>query len=241
MTSPSEPGATPGGARRWLGAAAGLIAGMVAVGISQLVAGFTGPTGAPVAAVGGVAIDFTPPPVKNFAISAFGTHDKTVLLTGVVVVLAALAVAAGLAAVHRLGWGLAGVGVLALIGVAAALSRPGSGAADALPTLIGAAAAAYALTRMIRALPGPAAAPAVAARPAQSGPPSQPRTTRTVRPARTTRPARRAARSSRRAAHAPRRAAHAPGRPASRAPGPAALPGHRVSGRWRGGGRVAGR
>ncbi|HCU91490.1 MAG TPA: oxidoreductase, partial [Actinobacteria bacterium] len=55
------------------------------MGVAQLVAGITGPQGSPVVAVGGVAIDFTPPPVKNFAISAFGSNDKTVLVAGILV------------------------------------------------------------------------------------------------------------------------------------------------------------
>ena len=43
-------------------------------------------------AVGGAAIDLTPIPVKDFAIQHFGSHDKTVLLTGIYVVLALFAI-----------------------------------------------------------------------------------------------------------------------------------------------------
>ena len=64
------------------GVATGLITAFVAIGVAQLVAGFTGPQFAPVVAVGGAAIDNTPPPVKNFAISAFGSNDKRVLVAG---------------------------------------------------------------------------------------------------------------------------------------------------------------
>ena len=39
--------------------------------------------GEPVIAVGSAAIDLTPMPVKDFAIQHFGSHDKTVLLTGI--------------------------------------------------------------------------------------------------------------------------------------------------------------
>ena len=153
MSTSAQPPADRAARPRWLGAVTGLVAAAVAIGISQLVAAFTGEGGAPVTAVGGLVIDHTPPAVKNFAISAFGSHDKTVLIIGVVVLLAALAAAAGAAAVSRIGYGLAGVGVLAAIGVTAALTRPAAGAADALPTLIGAAAAAYILARLIRMLP----------------------------------------------------------------------------------------
>ena len=57
--------------------------------MAELIAGITGPQGSPVVAVGGAAIDMTPIPVKDFAIVHFGSHDKTVLMAGIVVLLAA--------------------------------------------------------------------------------------------------------------------------------------------------------
>jgi DMSO/TMAO reductase YedYZ molybdopterin-dependent catalytic subunit len=144
------PGATAGRTRAagW-GIAAGLLAGGIAVGVSYLVTGFTGPIGEPVVAVGQLSIDFTPPAVKNFAISAFGSHDKLVLVSGIVVVLAVFAAAVGVLAVRQLWRGLAGLAVFAVIGVIAAATRPHSGPADLLPTLIGAAAAALVLMRLV--------------------------------------------------------------------------------------------
>jgi DMSO/TMAO reductase YedYZ molybdopterin-dependent catalytic subunit len=130
---------------------AGLITGFVAVGVGQLIAGIARPQSSPVAAVGSMAIDFTPPPVKNFAISAFGSHDKLVLVSGVLVILAGFAAAIGAVAVRRFGYGLAGLAVFALIGLIAALTRPDAELTDALPTLLGAAAGAFALSRLVRA------------------------------------------------------------------------------------------
>ncbi|MFY9773493.1 MAG: hypothetical protein WAK28_02855, partial [Trebonia sp.] len=86
---------------RWLaGAVSGLLAGAVALGVAQLTAGVSGPLGSPVVAVGDVAINLTPVPVKEFAIAHFGSHDKDALLTGVLAVLLVAAMAAGLLAVR---------------------------------------------------------------------------------------------------------------------------------------------
>jgi DMSO/TMAO reductase YedYZ molybdopterin-dependent catalytic subunit len=149
-SSPDAHGAAPGRVRG-LGVATGLITAFVALGVAQLVAGITGPQGSPVVAVGGTAIDNTPAPVKNFAISAFGANDKTVLVAGILVVLAVFAALIGVAAMRRLGYGLAGLGVFALIGLVAAATRPDSSPIDAVPVLIGAAAGAFAMTRLVRA------------------------------------------------------------------------------------------
>jgi DMSO/TMAO reductase YedYZ molybdopterin-dependent catalytic subunit len=121
----------------------------VALGVGQLIAGIGRPQGSPVAAVGGAAIDGAPPAVKNFAISAFGSHDKMVLVLGILVVLAVLSAAIGIAATHRLRNGYIGLALFAVIGLAAALTRPDAELWDVLPTLIGALAGAYTLSRLV--------------------------------------------------------------------------------------------
>jgi DMSO/TMAO reductase YedYZ molybdopterin-dependent catalytic subunit len=161
--------------------ATGLITAFVALGVAQLFAGITGPQGSPVVAVGGAAIDNAPAPVKNFAISAFGSNDKTVLVAGILVVLAVFAALIGVAAMHRLGYGLAGLGVFTLIGLAAVATRPDHGAINAVPILIGAAAGAFTMTRLVRAAatagraapasPSPATAGGTPAGPGQPGHP----------------------------------------------------------------------
>jgi len=134
------------------------------MGVAQLVAGFTIPASSPVLAVGQAAIDLTPQPVKDFAISAFGADDKNVLLGGILVVLAVFAALIGTLAVRRLRAGLAGLGVFACVGLAAALSRPDANAEWVVPTLAGAAAGAFAMVRLTRAAAAmtgrPAAPPA---------------------------------------------------------------------------------
>ena len=132
------------------GAAAGLLAGAVALGVAELTAAATGPLGAPVVAVGEAAINLTPVPVKEFAIAHFGTHDKQALVAGILVLLAGFAAVTGVLAVRRLGFGLAGLAAFAVVGVTAGISRPGAGVADVLPTLAGAAAGAAALMLLVR-------------------------------------------------------------------------------------------
>jgi DMSO/TMAO reductase YedYZ molybdopterin-dependent catalytic subunit len=154
------------------GVATGLITAAVAMGIAQLIAGITGPEGSPVVAVGGAAIDATPPPVKNFAISVFGPNDKTVLVIGILAVLAVFAAVIGVAAVRRLSYGLAGLGVFTLVGLVAALTRPTSGPSDAIPVLAGAAAGTFTMIRLARAAAGAAArkAPPAPSRPVPTAP-----------------------------------------------------------------------
>jgi DMSO/TMAO reductase YedYZ molybdopterin-dependent catalytic subunit len=131
-----------------------LLSAAVAVGAGQLIAAITGANGSPVVAVGQLQIDVTPPALKNFAISAFGSHDKLVLVSGILAVLALFAAALGILAMRRLGYGLAGLAVFAVIGVAAAATRPGATAADLLPTLAAVVAGAATMVILIRAARG---------------------------------------------------------------------------------------
>jgi DMSO/TMAO reductase YedYZ molybdopterin-dependent catalytic subunit len=149
----------------------------VALGVGQLVAGIGRPQGSPVAAVGSAAIDHTPAALKNFAISAFGSHDKTVLIIGILVLLAVFSAAIGLAAMRNLRHGYIGLAIFALIGLAAALTRPNAVLWDVLPTLIGALVGAYALRLLVRAAGGrvPRGRAPAAAGQAAAPPPVQPR------------------------------------------------------------------
>ena len=145
---------------------AGLLTAWVALGVAQLVAGIGRPQGSPVAAVGGLAIDNTPPPVKNFAIATFGSNDKKALVIGMLIVLAVLAAGLGVAAMRRLSYGYAGLAIFAVVGLAGALTRPNASPVDVLPTLIGALAGAYTLRWLVRVAHRSAAAgPAVRAAP----------------------------------------------------------------------------
>jgi DMSO/TMAO reductase YedYZ molybdopterin-dependent catalytic subunit len=127
----------------------GLLAAAAAMGIGQLFAGFTVPAASPVVAVGQAAIDRTPLAVKDWATSAFGTADKTVLLGGVLVVVFLYSMLVGVLAMRRLGYGYAGLAIFAGIGLAAALTRHDATGSYAVPTIFGALAGAIALRWLI--------------------------------------------------------------------------------------------
>jgi DMSO/TMAO reductase YedYZ molybdopterin-dependent catalytic subunit len=135
------------------GAGAGLVASLVALGVAELVAALVRPQASPVIAVGGSVIDATPVWLKDFAIRTFGTNDKPVLIGSILMVLVTLALLTGALAVRRIAVGLLGIAVLGLVGAAAALTRPGAGPADALPSLVGAFVGALVLVALLRRLP----------------------------------------------------------------------------------------
>jgi DMSO/TMAO reductase YedYZ molybdopterin-dependent catalytic subunit len=179
-------------ARVGRGMIAGLLAAAVALGVGQLIAGFVAPDASPVVAVGEASIGLTPPPVKSFAISAFGSHDKVVLVSGILAVLAIFAAVVGVLAMRRLAYGMAGLAVFTAVGLAAALTRPTASAGWAFPTLIGGAVAAGALRLLVRAAPAAARAPIAPPDDGEedtyAGPPAVPDTPEPGRPG-TTRPA----------------------------------------------------
>ena len=161
-----------------LGAVAGVLAAGTALGVGQFVAGLTGASGSPVVAVGELQIDFTPPWLKNFAISEFGADDKLILVSGILVVLAIFAAVLGAAATRRMAYGMAGLGVFAVVGLTAAATRPTATFASLLPTLAATAAAVVVLQVLIPRVSPPAPAarravsfdPVVTAEPAEEGP-----------------------------------------------------------------------
>ncbi|MFJ8688210.1 molybdopterin-dependent oxidoreductase [Micromonospora wenchangensis] len=122
---------------RGFAALAGVTAAVVAIGVAEPVAVLTGPRSAPLIAVGGVVVDTVPEPLKQFAIDVFGRYDKIALLVGTAVLLAAFAAGIGVLAARRLAVGLVGIAAFTGLGVAAALTRAGADAADALPALVG--------------------------------------------------------------------------------------------------------
>jgi DMSO/TMAO reductase YedYZ molybdopterin-dependent catalytic subunit len=94
--------------------------------------------------VGDRVVDNVPPPVKDLAISLFGTADKVALLVGIGVLLVVFAAVIGaLAFRRRLAIGLVGIAAFGAIGAAAAMGNRSMGSPDdAVPALVGAAAGA---------------------------------------------------------------------------------------------------
>lgn len=129
------------GVRLPLAALSGLLAGFAALAVAELVSSAVRPQAGPVVAVGGAAIDRTPPALKDWAVRHFGTQDKLVLQLGIVAVLGILAVVLGVLALWHRRAGAAGVLLFGVVGAVAATGRPDStGTGDALPSLVGALA-----------------------------------------------------------------------------------------------------
>ncbi len=123
----------------------GLLAGALDVAVGELFAAAlqwsgTKGTPSPVLAIGSAFVDLTPPWLKDFATSTFGTDDKTVLLTGMGLVLALLAMGIGVLAARNRTAGLAAVVVLGAVAALAAATRPDATAIDVLPAVVGAVA-----------------------------------------------------------------------------------------------------
>ncbi len=154
-------------------ALAGLAAAGVALGAAEIAAVLTGPLSSPLFAVGGVVVDNVPAPVKDAGIAVFGTHDKTALLVGTAVLLGIYAALLGVLALRNRWAAPVGIALFGVIGVAAALTRNDAGIAAAVPTLVGAVAAYFALRYLLRtavdAEPIPADPPAGVSVPVDAG------------------------------------------------------------------------
>lgn len=161
MTVPHAPETDPAAPRApvvarpqppaWAGALVGLLAAAVAVTTGLLTAGWLGVVG-PLDAVGSSFIDRTPAWLKELAISLFGTNDKLALRVGMVVVLTALAVAVGVLAMRRPGVGVAGIVVLGVVALAAALERPGQPPAVVVPPFVAVATGIVTMRLLFRYL-----------------------------------------------------------------------------------------
>lgn len=144
-----------------LAAASGLLAGYAALAAAELTASLVRPQAGPVTVIGGAAIDRTPAALKDFAIRTFGENDKLVLQLGILATIGILAALLGMFALRHRRTGAAGVLAFGVLGAAAALTRPdAAGAADVLPSLVGAAAGALVLYLLVGKVGGHAARPA---------------------------------------------------------------------------------
>ncbi|MGY1673624.1 molybdopterin-dependent oxidoreductase [Geodermatophilus sp. SYSU D00710] len=137
------------GPRRLLAALAGLLAAAVALGAAELVAGLVGPGSSPVVAVGDAVITLAPEPVKRFAVTTFGEHDKVALVVGTLVVVALWALLVGRVSLRSRRAGVAGIALFGVLGAVAAVGRPSGGGLDALPSLAGALAGTAALLLLV--------------------------------------------------------------------------------------------
>jgi DMSO/TMAO reductase YedYZ molybdopterin-dependent catalytic subunit len=125
----------------------GLLSVGAALAAGHLVAGIVSPPSSPFLAVGDAVVRLSPQWLTEFAKSAFGTADKTVLVAGMAVVIAAVAAGAGLASRRNSTPGAVVVAVLGVLGFAAVATMPAFAPLDLLAP---AAALAAGLTVMRR-------------------------------------------------------------------------------------------
>jgi hypothetical protein len=115
----------------------GIAAAAVALGVTQLLAAFVGPRSDSRTAIGSSVIDSTPGPVKEWAITTFGTADKLVLTVLVLAVIAVIAAVAGSMERPRVPIGSAAIVLAGVAGCVAVLSRGGRLPLDIVPTVVG--------------------------------------------------------------------------------------------------------
>ncbi len=132
--------ATSGHRPRLAGAIIGVLSAAVAIAVSHLAAVLTDEAASPITAVGAAAIDLAPLPVKEFAITTFGTNDKLALIIGIGVLLVIFSAILGITATGRPWVAYAGLAAFGLVGAAAAMTRPAAGSLSPLPSLIAIAA-----------------------------------------------------------------------------------------------------
>jgi len=151
VSDPADTGSRTERTPWWIGAIAGVVATMVGLAAAELVAGLWRASRSPIVSVGDRVVDNVPNVVKDWAIDAFGTSDKVVLLGGVGVLLALFAAAVGVLTVRRgIRAGLVGVAGFTAVGVAASLGRGGGGLAAPVPSLVGGLMTGVALVVLLR-------------------------------------------------------------------------------------------
>jgi hypothetical protein len=133
------------------GGIAGFLAAAVAIGIANLVAAFVRPQASPIIAVGGAFIDRTPSALKNFAVEKFGENDKNMLLLGMYVTIALIAIVIGILAWRQVAIGVAGIGLFGLFGAFVAITRPESHVTDVIPSIVGGIAGIATILWLVRA------------------------------------------------------------------------------------------
>ncbi|GAA3078364.1 molybdopterin-dependent oxidoreductase [Kribbella aluminosa] len=113
-----------------------MLAALAGLAVGSVVAAVVGTPQTPVVAIGSAFIDRVPPWLKDLAISWFGTHDKTALRIGILLVIAVLAAVGGILSVRRYWAGALITIALSGAAVAAAYTRADSGQTGFLPSML---------------------------------------------------------------------------------------------------------
>jgi hypothetical protein len=147
-----------------VGAVTELLAIGVVLGVSTLAAAVLKSAISPVGAMAAVFAERTPAALRNAVVHQFGAQGRTVLLLGMYVTVAVVAVVIGTLARRDAAAGVAGVAALTLFAAFVTITRPASHVADVTPVVIGGLAGAAAVLWLFRA-----AAPQLAQGPLRHG------------------------------------------------------------------------
>ncbi|MDQ0799820.1 DMSO/TMAO reductase YedYZ molybdopterin-dependent catalytic subunit [Arthrobacter sp. SLBN-112] len=120
-----------------LAALAGVVAAAVVLAVAELIGAFFTARATPLFALGSTFIDFTPPRLKDFAVTTFGTNDKAALFVGMGVTIALLACVLGIVAYRKWVLGVLGVLFMGAVIVACVVTRAGVSGVDAIPSVLG--------------------------------------------------------------------------------------------------------
>ena len=142
----SPVGSRSGRAGQWLrGALVGVVAGGAGLAAGELGSVITGEAASPAVAVGQWAISLTPTWLEQFAIRNFGSDDKRMLLIGVYTVLIVASAATGVIARTWLATASWLAGGFGLVGMYAAVTRPGANLDALFPSFLAGLAAVLTL------------------------------------------------------------------------------------------------
>ncbi|MBT8159674.1 MULTISPECIES: molybdopterin-dependent oxidoreductase [Arthrobacter] len=132
-----------------LAALAGVVSAAVVLSVAELIGAFFTSRATPLFALGSTFIDFTPPWMKDFAVTTFGTNDKAALFAGMGLTIAVLACVLGVVAYRNWALGVLGVLFMGAVIVACVVTRAGVGSADAIPSVLGTLAGLVVLRRLV--------------------------------------------------------------------------------------------
>ena len=126
---------------------AGVVAGLVGLGLMQLVAAPFGATADPRKAIGRLMFPLVPIGIRDWAIHTFGSAENFLLMVSVAVS-AVVALVTGLAGMYEVPTRRLGSVAIVLLGAAgcvAVLAGPAAGLVETIPTLVGTSCAVVAL------------------------------------------------------------------------------------------------
>jgi hypothetical protein len=143
-----------------VGAVTELLATGVVLGVSTLAAAVLKSAISPVGAMAAVFADRTPAALRTAVVHHFGAQGRAVLLLGMYVTVAVVAVVIGTLARRDAAAGVAGVAAFTVFAAFVTITRPASHVADVTPVVIGGLAGAAAVLWLFRAAaPQPAQGP----------------------------------------------------------------------------------